>query len=80
MNAAKITITIDERVLARLDMLVAAGVFQDHNQAVQSAVEEKLLLLNKDRLARECGKLEPAEEQAMAEEGMASEINLWPAY
>lgn len=32
------------------------------------------------RLAQECAKLEPAEEQALAEEGFAAEARLWPPY
>ena len=31
-------------------------------------------------LARECQKLDPAEEKAMAEEGMAFELQMWPTY
>lgn len=30
------------------------------------------------RLARECAKLDPAVEQAFAEEGMEAELELWP--
>ena len=41
-------------------------------------VREKIAKLNCDRLAEECAKLDPAEEQALAEEGWDSEA--WPAY
>lgn len=38
--------------------------------------------LNRDdtRLAQECAKLDPAEEQAIAEEGMAADAGQWPPY
>lgn len=32
------------------------------------------------RLARECAKLHPAEEQALADEDIAGEAALWPEY
>jgi hypothetical protein len=31
-------------------------------------------------LARECAKLDPAFERAMAEEGMSAEVTEWPEY
>jgi hypothetical protein len=41
---------------------------------------EKLEQLAKARLARECVKLVPAEERAMAEEGLAGDQETWPEY
>lgn len=46
----------------------------------KDAVSEKLVRLGRDRLARECAKLLPSEEQAMAEEGIAKEMEEWPEY
>lgn len=70
MSVAKITVSIDEQLLLRLDGLVQSRVFPSRSQAVQSAVKEKIARLGKTRLAQECAKLDPAEEQAMASEGM----------
>ena len=39
--------------------------------AVELAVDEKLQRLAKTRLARECAKLDPGEEKALAEEELA---------
>lgn len=80
MNVAKITISIDKQLLGRLDTLVRSRVFPSRSQAVQAAVEEKIARLSKTRLAQECAKLDIAEEQAMAEEGMALEAEQWPSY
>ena len=80
MSVAKITISIDEQLLNRLDRLVQSRVFPNRSQAFQSAVQEKINRLGKTRLARECAKLDPAEEQALAEEGLASEAEQWPPY
>ncbi len=43
-------------------------------------LEEKLDRLERTRLARECAKLDPQFERAMAEEGMSEELRLWPEY
>ena len=80
MSVAKITISIDEQLLNRLDLMVQSRVFASRSQAVQAAVEEKVSRVSKTRLAQECAKLEPAEEQAFAEEGLAAEADLWPPY
>ena len=80
MSAAKITISIDQKLLDRLDTLVQSQVFPSRSQAVQSAVQEKITRLDKTRLAQECAKLDPMEEQALAEEGLAAEVAQWPPY
>ena len=80
MSTTKVAITIDEKTLDRLDRLVKARVFPNRSRAIQEAVEEKLERLERSRLARECTKLDPAFEQAMAEEGISEELGQWPEY
>jgi len=80
MASAKIAITIDESTLHRLDRLVKDRVFPNRSKAIQDAVEEKLKKLERNRLARECTKLDPTMEKAMAEEGMGEELEQWPEY
>jgi len=63
-----------------LDRLVDQHVFQSRSQAIQEAVSEKLLRLNRSRLAKECAKLQPAFEKTMAEEGMTEDMSQWPEY
>ena len=55
-------------------------VFRSRSNAIQVAIQEKIERLDRTRLARECAKLDPREEQALAEEGMAQELAQWPAY
>jgi hypothetical protein len=43
-------------------------------------VAEKIKRLSKARLARECAKLDPKEERALAEEGLAGSTDTWPEY
>jgi len=80
MASAKIAITLDENTLHRLDRLVKDQVFPNRSKAIQDAVEEKLKKLERNRLARECAKLNAAAEKAMAEEGMGKELDQWPEY
>jgi metal-responsive CopG/Arc/MetJ family transcriptional regulator len=76
----KVAVTIDTELLAEIDQLVAQHVFPNRSKAVQAAIEEKLSRLKRNRLARECAKLNPQLEQALAEEGMDQELAEWPEY
>jgi len=80
MSAAKVAITLDRATLRKLDQLVAGRRFPSRSRAIQVAVDEKLSRLERGRLARECAKLDPAEEQALAEEGLGTELASWPEY
>lgn len=66
MPRSKVAISLDESTLARLDRLVERTVFPNRSQAIQEAVEEKLARLDRSRLARECAKLDPSFEKALA--------------
>ncbi|MBN1866171.1 CopG family transcriptional regulator [Candidatus Sumerlaeota bacterium] len=80
MSTAKVAVTMDERLLERLDRLVRDRAFENRSRAIQEAVSEKLARLERGRLARECAKLDPGFEQSMAEEGMSAEAAEWPEY
>ncbi|MCL4554788.1 MAG: ribbon-helix-helix domain-containing protein, partial [Actinobacteria bacterium] len=77
---SKVAITLDEDTLGALDRLVAERRFPNRSQAIQEAVDEKLARLSQGRLARECAKLNPEFEKALAEEGMSGELSEWPEY
>jgi metal-responsive CopG/Arc/MetJ family transcriptional regulator len=80
MRALKIAITIDDILVKQLDYLVRARIFPNRSKAIQKAVEEKLMRMEKSRLARECAKLDPKYEQTLAEEGFSKELEEWPEY
>ena len=80
MPKTKIAITLDRRTVSRVDGLVKEHVFPNRSQAIQRALDEKLERLEHSRLARECAKLDPEQEKALAEEGMAEELGEWPEY
>lgn len=80
MAKTKIAITLEERMVRRLDQLVRDEVFASRSQAIQQAVEERLDRLDRGRLARESAKLDPAYERALAEEGLSEDLSKWPEY
>ncbi len=80
MSVAKVTISIESNLLKKVDRLVKERVFSNRSQAVQSAIEEKVSRLDRNRLARECAKLDKNEEQALADLGLASEAEEWLEY
>ena len=80
MSKAKIAITLDQNSISRLDHLVHENVFINRSQAIQEAVNEKIERLERNRLAKECAKLDPAFEKAMAEEGLTEDLDEWPKY
>ena len=80
MGRAKIAISLEEDTLDRLDRLVAQEVFPSRSRAIQEAVAEKLERFERSRLARECAKLDPAFERALAEERLSEDLAQWPEY
>jgi metal-responsive CopG/Arc/MetJ family transcriptional regulator len=80
MAAAKIAITLDNTLVQKIDRLVRHKVYANRSRAIQDAVAEKIARYDQGRLARECAKLIPSEEQSMAVEGLPSEVKEWPAY
>jgi Arc/MetJ-type ribon-helix-helix transcriptional regulator len=80
MGKAKIAITLDEEYIEQIDRLVGKHVFQSRSQAVQEAVGDKLQRIKRSRLSKECAKLDPVFEKAIAEEGLNEDIGEWPEY
>ena len=80
MPTTKVAITIEKTTLSQIDRLVKDRVFPNRSRAIQLAVAEKLKRLEQSRLARECAKLDPQYEKAMAEEGISEELEHWPEF
>lgn len=80
MAKTKVAITVDSEILDELDEMIARDRFPNRSQAIESALREKLERLRRTRLARECAKLDTKEEKTLANEGLASELDAWPAY
>ena len=80
MSKSKVAITIDDRVLLRVDELVAAKRFPNRSQAIEIAIREKITRLDRSRLAQECARLDPEFERQLADEGIAGTVEEWPEY
>lgn len=80
MSKSKIAITVDSSVLTSIDSLVAAGRYPNRSQAFEDAAAAELARVKHTRLAQACVDLDPAEERAMAEEGLSADAAAWPAY
>lgn len=80
MPTTKVAITIDEDLLERIDRLVAHRRFPSRSRAIALAVKAQLDRMDRGRLARECSKLDPKEEQQLAEEGASYDLESWPEY
>jgi metal-responsive CopG/Arc/MetJ family transcriptional regulator len=80
MGKTKIAITLDEQYIVQLDTFVSKRIFQNRSQAIQEAVKEKLARIKRTRLAKECAKLDPTFEKAMADEGLTEDLSQWPEY
>jgi len=80
MSRFKVTVSIDGGLLEEVDRLVAEKAFGSRSHAIQVAIKEKLARLRRDRLARECARLDPVTERSMAEEGVSEELSAWPEY
>lgn len=80
MPKEKVAVTIEKDLLEQLDRLVAEGKYPSRSNAVERAVEETLKRDEHTRLAMESAKLDPAFEQALADEGLAGDLSEWPTY
>jgi metal-responsive CopG/Arc/MetJ family transcriptional regulator len=80
MPKTKVALTIDADLLDRVDHLVARQRFRNRSQAIETALAEKLARLARTRLAEEGARLDPAEEQVMADEGLTAADASWPEY
>lgn len=80
MPKTKIAVTLEAALLDQVDALVRQHRFPNRSQAIEAAVAEQLVRLRRTRLAEACARLDPAEERALAEEGLGSDLADWPEY
>jgi Arc/MetJ-type ribon-helix-helix transcriptional regulator len=74
----KIAVTLDEMALAEIDRWVRQGRYPSRSRIIQTAVDRLVEREKRLRLAREIAKLNPKEEQQLAEEGLGD--SSWPTY
>jgi hypothetical protein len=71
MPKTKIGGTTDRALPGRATGRIVARKHADRGQAIEAAIVEELTRIDRWRFARECAKLDAAEERAMAEEGLS---------
>ena len=80
MPKQKVAVTIEKDLIIKLDRLVSEGKYPSRSSAVEDAVIERMVKVEKSRLAEESAKLDPAYEQALADEGLLGDLSEWPEY
>ncbi len=80
MGSVKIAVSIEKKIIERVDQMVQNKVFPNRSKAFQMALEEKFIRIDKSRLAVECSKLDISKEQTLADEGIKGDIEEWPEY
>jgi len=80
MPKQKVAVTIEKDLIIKLDRLVSEGKYPSRSSAVEDAVIERMVKVEKSRLAEESAKLDPSYEQAMADEGLIGDLSEWPEY
>ena len=80
MSSSKIAITLESTTLKEVDALVKKRMFPSRSRAIQVAVKEKLARVDRSLLARECAKLDPEYEKALADEGLSEDLSEWPEF
>ena len=67
MPISKVVIGLKQETLEHVGRLAHENVYFSRSRAIQEVVKERLSRLKKTRLTEECGKLDRADEQSMAE-------------
>jgi Arc/MetJ-type ribon-helix-helix transcriptional regulator len=80
MPKTKVALTLESRLIDQVDDLVKRKRFRNRSQAVEAALADKLHRLARTRLARESARLNPREEQRLADEGLVDALESWPEY
>jgi Arc/MetJ-type ribon-helix-helix transcriptional regulator len=76
----KVAVSLDAGLVGYLDRLVSARRFASRSAAIEKALTEKLERMDRVRLMRECAKLDPRRERALANKGLAADLAEWPEY
>ncbi|MGA8184451.1 MAG: ribbon-helix-helix domain-containing protein [Terriglobia bacterium] len=79
MSTTKVAVSLETKTLKEIDRLVHEGRFPSRSRAIQTALAEMTARHKHRRLIQELAKLDPKEEQALAEEFFAGE-SPWPEY
>lgn len=79
MATTKVAVSLETRTLQEVDRLVREGRFPSRSRAIQIALSEMTVRHKHQRLIQELAKVQPKDEQSLAEESFAGEA-AWPEY
>jgi Arc/MetJ-type ribon-helix-helix transcriptional regulator len=79
MSTTKVAVSLETKTLKEIDRLVREGRFPSRSRAIQTALAEMTARHKHRRLIQELAKLDPKEEQELAEEFFTGEAS-WPEY
>lgn len=79
MGAKKFAVSIDLILVKKLDKAIKNGIVKNRSNALKNALSDYLIKLEAEAVKRECLKLNPKEERAIANEFSESEDS-WPQY
>jgi Arc/MetJ-type ribon-helix-helix transcriptional regulator len=79
MSTTKVAVSLETKTLKEIDRLVREGRFPSRSRAIQTALVEMAARHKHRRLIQELAKLDPKEEQELADEFFAGE-SPWPEY
>lgn len=71
---------LETALLSQVDKLVRQRRFPSRSRVIEAALAEQLVQLRRTRLAEACAGLDPAEERALADEGLGGDVAAWPEY
>ena len=80
MAKEEIAIALEANVVAELDRALKSSGCVSRDEFIEAALREKLRIDSVECLTTACEGLDPAEEKAFAEEGMAESLVSWPEY
>ena len=80
MNTVRLAVSLEKNILDQIDTLVKNKQYPSRSQLVRSALKEKISKLNKNRLVKECDKLDDKFEVKLSEESFFVENEEWPEY
>ena len=77
MARQRISVSLDERTLRRLDRWVREGIYPSRSRAIEGALRPEPTPAELRRIDRESRNFDTAEERSIAEEWLAGERELW---
>lgn len=73
MSTKSINITIDEKLLAKLDAVVASGKYPNRSRSIEEAIADKLKVLDEEAIGEQAKLLNEED----AEEWFEGELESW---